>query len=231
MRLPCRAWLAATVTFAGFAVASFDAGWAGLTSCSCFGPLKVSPWVAFAVDVLALTGLVVRRPDLRLAWSAVRAPFTRPHLLKIVAMCAAVVSALVLLAAVAWVGYGSTEEAIARLHGDSVTVRPFVVHAGDGQPGQIIPASVEVKNWTDKPVHIVGGSLDCTCSVVDELPVEVPPRESRWVTIKLKLPPVSASLDRPATIFIIGDRVEAAHFRVTGRSMEASNGLGVLKPD
>jgi hypothetical protein len=59
---PTTARLIATVTFAGFAAVSLQAGWAGAASCSCFGPLEVSPWISFGIDMLALAGLAWPRP-------------------------------------------------------------------------------------------------------------------------------------------------------------------------
>jgi len=218
---PVGAWLAATATFAGFAVASFDAGWAGMNSCGCFGPLKVSPWVAFAVDVLALVGLVMLRPNLRLAWRAARDPLARHRLAETIATCMAVVSALVVLGAVAWIGFGSPREAVVRLRGESVTVEPSVVDAGSGPPGQIVATSVEVKNWTDRPLRVVGGTINCAFSAVDDLPVVVPPRETRTVTVRLMLPPVPGrTVERMATLFVGDEQFQAVHFRLTGQSQE-----------
>ncbi len=44
--------------FACFAVFSFYLALSGAESCGCFGPLKVSPWWTFSLDVVVVAGLI-----------------------------------------------------------------------------------------------------------------------------------------------------------------------------
>jgi hypothetical protein len=56
------AWLTAISTFLGFAIVSAYFGWIGVASCGCFGAIKTSPWTVFAVDVVAISALLICRP-------------------------------------------------------------------------------------------------------------------------------------------------------------------------
>jgi hypothetical protein len=42
-------------------------------------------------------------------------------------------------------------------------------------------------NWTDQPIHVFGGSSDCSCTVLGDLPVRIPGNESRSVEIRVNL--------------------------------------------
>src|SRR5262249_47722397 len=48
------AWFFGAVTFFIFAIASFALGINGVAECGCFGGVKTSPWLSFAIDLLAL---------------------------------------------------------------------------------------------------------------------------------------------------------------------------------
>jgi hypothetical protein len=76
-RRPLGAWLLALVTFSGFAVVSFYQGWIGQTSCGCMGQLvTLSPWYALGIDLVAITALLLARPDLKLLWGKPRSVAT-----------------------------------------------------------------------------------------------------------------------------------------------------------
>lgn len=73
-------WLAATVLFTAFAAFSLYRGLAGFESCGCFGPLQISPWATFTLDVAIIVILTrlrrplipaasERRPNLAIAWA------------------------------------------------------------------------------------------------------------------------------------------------------------------
>ena len=81
--------------------------------------------------------------------------------------------------ALTWVGFGSVPAAIAYFRGDRVSVRPRLVEIGDGAPGEIRLGTVEVTNWTDETVRIFGGTSDCSCTVLGDLPVTIPAKQTR----------------------------------------------------
>lgn len=53
------ACIAATATFIAFAGFSFRQAWMGHASCGCLGAIRVNPWLAFGIDVGALSILVI----------------------------------------------------------------------------------------------------------------------------------------------------------------------------
>jgi hypothetical protein len=52
----------------------------------------------------------------------------------------------------------------------------------------VLDAAVDVRNWSDRPVRLVGGTSDYSCVTTAALPVTIPPGEARAVTIRLAIP-------------------------------------------
>lgn len=180
------AWWAAVVTFLTFTGISGYLGWIGQAHCGCFGTIEASPWVACAVDGAVLVALAFGRPTSRSPGvsSLHELAGMSSGVVKLVAGTLLVLG--VLVGAATWV-CGSPEAALAWLRGDAVTVVPGYVEMGEGKRGQDLEASVEVRNWTDQPVRLIGGTSDCSCVVTRDLPLTVQPREAKAVTIRLKL--------------------------------------------
>jgi hypothetical protein len=120
----------------------------------------------------------------------------------------------------AWV-YGSPAAALARLRGELITVTPGYVDFGSGQPGDVLEATVEVTNWTDRPIRLIGGTSDCSCVATTGLPITLQPGETRTILVHLKIrqsqpgaftriAELWADYDNPRTIirFRVGCRVE-----------------------
>jgi hypothetical protein len=177
---PAGAWLATVGTFLAFAGVSGFYGWVGVANCGCFGVIRTSPWTAFAVDVAALGLLAFARPRFptgpgRPAAGAVAIP----------------VGAAVVLTALTGVGawlYGSPQAALARLRGEVLTASPDYVDFGVGTASHMLERTVEVRNWSERPVRLVGGTSDCSCVVTADLPLTIPPGEGRVVTVRATIP-------------------------------------------
>lgn len=180
-------WLAAIGTFILLAGISGYLGWIGQATCGCFGTINASPWHAFAVDVAALGLLIVGCPRGE-AINTVR----DSGLWRAVSPAAYFVLVVGVLVAGsvsmgAWV-YGSPEAALACLRGELVVVRPEYVDFGTGKPGEKLEAVVEIRNWSDRPVRVYGGTSDCSCVATKGLPLTIPPGESRHTPMILKVP-------------------------------------------
>jgi hypothetical protein len=174
------AWLAAVGTFLTFAGISGYLGLTGVVTCGCFGVVRASPWHAFGVDVAALVLLAFCRPPLR-------ADSFRPPS-GLAAITAGTVAILLVLTGVGSLIYGSPAAALARLRGEVLTVSSDYVDFGSGSAQQVLEAFVEVQNWSDRPVHLIGGTSDCTCVTTSDLPLVIPPGEARHVEIRLTVP-------------------------------------------
>src|SRR5262245_60616077 len=148
------AWLAATGTLLMFAGFSFWQGWIGQTSCGCFGAIRVSPWAAFGLDVIVVSFLaLVRRPTL-LSESRKLNSALRPLAL---GFCGVAIL-LAVFAAIGAAAFGSPAAALAYLRGDRLTVEPRLVDIGEGHVGETKQVVVHLRNWTDRPIRVVGGT-------------------------------------------------------------------------
>lgn len=216
-------WLAAFAAFTSFAGASFYLGWIGQTSCGCFGSLSVKPWSALGIDVLTLAALLIARPDLRALRKNPQSTLIRPLAFAGIGLLG-VSSLLGLLAGVAHWKFGSTAAALAHLRGESISLYPRLVDVGDGTPGEIRESVVELVNRTDETVRVVGGTSDCSCVATDNLPASIAPGESRFLTVKIKMPHDPGMFTRSATLFTGDEPIRLIGFRLTGRTVSPPEG-------
>jgi methylamine utilization protein MauE/uncharacterized protein DUF1573 len=177
-------WVAAVVTFGIFASVSGYLGHLGQATCGCFGIIKASPWHAFSVDVLTLVMLACFRP----ASARLVGEFGFRRTAIEVAVWTVAIGALIAIPAgvVAW-RYGSLEAALARLRGETITVAPSYVDFGEGKPGETLERTVEVRNWTDRTVCIIGGTSDCSCVTTEGLPIAILPGKSCNIPIQMTI--------------------------------------------
>ncbi len=214
--------LVALLTFVVFAGINIRLALIGEASCGCFGAVSVSPWYAFGIDLAILVGLLFARPDLHLLLNPPKEALIR---LGVNAICGLTGSAalLALLAGVAYWWFGSTEAGLAYLRGERLSVRPALVDAGEGAPGEMRAASVELVNWTDHAIHVVGGTADCSCVTTQDLPVTVPPLESRAIRVYVKMPQAAGMFTRNVSLITDDRQFTTVPFRLTGQSSMPAN--------
>lgn len=184
---PFGSWLSAIGTFTLLAGISGYLGWIGQATCGCFGTIKASPWHAFSVDVVAVGLLVVGHPRWVIVNKVQDGGWRRlvsPAAYFVLGVCA-ILACLTSIGA--WV-YGSPEVALARLRGESMVVKPEFVDCGAGKPGDKLEAVMELYNWSDNPIRIYGGTSDCSCIATKDLPVTIPPGESRSIPVIVRVP-------------------------------------------
>jgi hypothetical protein len=167
-------------TFVAFASISGYFGWTGVANCGCFGVIRASPWTVFGVDVAALTLLVVVRPEF--STGTFRLPAG------VWVFVAASAGLMLALAGVGWWVYGSPQAALARIRGDVLSASPAHVDFGDAVAGQVVERKVDVRNWSDQPVRVIGGTSDCSCVTTIDLPLTIPPGVSRPVRVQMTIP-------------------------------------------
>jgi hypothetical protein len=180
---PVGAWLLACVTFLTFAGFSAYQGIIGQANCGCLGVLlEVSPWFAFSVDVASLMALAVfppnLKPDLGVALYATRR-------IAVLSLTTTAIIGLLALSSVAV--FGSVRGGIARLRGERYAVTEYV-DFGVLKPDYRAEQNVEVTNWTDAPLHLIGGTTTCACIATTDLPLTIAPHETRNVRISWKTP-------------------------------------------
>lgn len=183
--------IAALATFSTFALRSLYLGWIGEVTCDCFGSVKTSPWFAFSIDSVVLPLLVVLCPRSSTLIDAGTSSLRR--------LCAA--AGLLVLAAAAMLGsivttacwaLGGAEPALAYLRNETLSIRPSFVDFGDGKPGDELEATVEVGNWSGRPVRLIGAARDCSFLAASELPVTISPKEKTIILLKLHAPPTDS---------------------------------------
>ncbi len=91
--------------------------------------------------------------------------------------------------------------AVDYLRGQRVFTREATVDYGAIPAGGVGEARVEVVNLTSTPVRVVGGTSDCSCTAVKDLPVEVPPGGSVTVAVRLKAPDATGNFQRTAWLW------------------------------
>lgn len=211
-RQPAGAWLTVLIAFVAFACVSFYQGWIGLASCGCFGRVAVNPWVTFTVDVVAIVALLITRPDLQPLWDNRAA----------VARTGSVVGGgylLILggLALVAHFRHGSIDVALANLRNERLSVYPATLDMGEGTAGKTVESHLELSNRTDHPIRVIGGTSDCSCTVLGDLPVKIPPHDSRSIIVQVHLPRKPGLFTREAQLVIDDEGFKRVGFRLTGR--------------
>jgi hypothetical protein len=208
------AWLAAIITFAVFAGVSAYYGWVGVASCGCFGAIRASPWTAFGVDVVALSLLTICRPNQRDIGA-----FRLPIAVSTIGIGTA--TALLILTGVGMWACGSAPVALARLRGESLTFSPDQVDFGTVPAGQVVERSVEVRNWTDRPIRVIGGTSDCLYVTTVDLPLTISPGETRSLTIVMQsAPPKLGALMRYVELWTDYDEKRTIRLQVACRVVE-----------
>ena len=202
------AWLVACVTFALFLAVSLYNVRVGSASCGCFGELSVHPWWAAGLDMIVLLALlVIGRPSRSMRSAVVPA-----------VLFAANFGFIIGLLSLTAFFTGSTELALASVRGESIVVTPAVLDFGSAAGGEAVEASATVHNRTAVTISVVGGTSDCSCATVGPLPVEVPPGESRAVTIRLRLPKEAGQVRRTSQLWTDVPGYKARALGLVGRS-------------
>lgn len=209
-------WLTALGVFITFAGVSSYLTWVGQSSCGCFGKLSVKPGNALLIDLAALTALLVGRPDLKPLWANLRSSLAR---LIISGGCglAGIVVICGLLLGLASASFGSVAAAVAYFRGERVSVQPRLVEVGEGVPGEQRTVTVELANWTDKPVRLIGGTTGCSCTVLNDLPLTIPAKEVGAVSVRISLSGKPGVFTRKVAFLVDDDGFQAVAFRLTGR--------------
>lgn len=175
-------WLAALLGFALLASVSLYLGIEGQPSCGCFGAsLAVSPWYVFALDLAAISMLLLWRPrqeePMGLQYLAI--------LRRGVVVAAG--SALILVAifgVLTW-WYGSLHEARLHLREEWIVVEQAVIEVGEGVLGEERVFTLRLTNHTGHPVHVLGGTTSCQCIAAEEAPIALPPGGSQSIRVRM----------------------------------------------
>ncbi len=201
-------WLVAVSTFAVFAGVGLWHLQLGQVNCDCFGSLPVRTWQAVALDVTVLLILGFAWPK---SWRFTLKP-TALFLGNYLA-----VLAIWTVAAIAI--FGSTDVAVAKLRGDSLVAVPAAVEYGSIPAGETGSATVVFYNFTDREIRLLGGTADCSCTAIDDMPTSVPPGGEKSVVIRFQVPLEPGITTRNAQIWTDLKTVRTVRLTLTARSV------------
>jgi hypothetical protein len=216
---PIGAWFAAVAAFSAFAGTTFYLGVVGQSSCGCFGRFSPSPWYAFGLDIFVLTLLALGRPDLKSLWNNPRRNLAAAAFPALYAIGSLVAVSSVLFG-LAHIGFGSLPAAIAHFRGERVSVQPRLVDVAEGEQGETRTATVDVTNWTENAIRLFGGTSDCSCTVLGDLPLTIPPKETRTVHVDISLSGKPGIFTRKAAFLVDDEGYGTIRFRLTGRILK-----------
>lgn len=175
------AWFASIATFLTFAVVSGFFGWRGVASCGCFGSMVTSPWFAFAIDVLALCALLL----LSATGALGEARRQRIPVAEVLKTGLTALTILVVVATISMAVFWNPEDIIAGLRGESLTITPVVTDVGSGTVGEKRTFEIRLRNHSDKPIRVVGGTSSCACTTIEDMPLLISPHDSRVIKVTM----------------------------------------------
>mgnify|MGYP000877330594 CR=1 FL=1 len=133
----------------------------GQSDCGCFGQLKVHPGITAAINLVTLGLLMVFRPAVK--WAENRGTV------------AGVVALAVVAGGLVWIANGPVgEKLLVKWQGRTVALRSSVIDAGEETVGTVKRLPVTVTNSSSRDVRLIGGSVSCSCTTTQSLPVTVP---------------------------------------------------------
>jgi hypothetical protein len=129
--------------------------------------------------------------------------------------------AVAVLLAVVGVGFGSVAGARASLRGDEVYLDPSAVDLGAVPAGEASESFITVFNASHYDIRVVGGTANCACTLIPELPVTIPPGQSRSLQIWVKAPASAGAFQIPATLWTDSATNQTIPVLLRGRSVRS----------
>jgi hypothetical protein len=83
--------------------------------------------------------------------------------------------AIIATAGFVWWFFGSIPVALRFIRGERVILEPTRLRAVGLTLDKPVRVSTRIRNYTSKPVRLLGSNVRCTCVVVQALPVTIPP--------------------------------------------------------
>jgi hypothetical protein len=213
------AWLACIAFFLALAATSLYLGLMGQSSCGCFGRIEVSPWKALGLDLACLIAMAIWRPALRAAAGAAH-PRWRREALAISGGSGALLA----------VGLGVVQfvterpgDLLARLRGEAIAVEPAVVDLGTDLLGKVHRFTVQIHNHSDRSIRIIGGTSNCSCMAIDDLPVLILAHETVSVSAVTAFKGTAGMFQNEFIFYTDDEQQNQVVARVKGRIVDSSN--------
>ncbi len=203
------AWLTSLLAFGTFLVFNLYLGVVGHASCGCLGRIQVNPYVTAGFDLAIMVALLVFRPA-RLSW------YNSASILNLARKLAGAIAMLAVVLGVGSLVLGSPQDLIALFRGEAVSVHPETIDLGSGVAESRREANVTICNRSEDSVRLIGGTVDCACSVVKDLPVMLGPGESRSITVSFLRPDKEGRFVHHPVIWTDSPRQRTLLLRIIG---------------
>jgi hypothetical protein len=212
---------AAAVAASGFfgilGAASLYLALAGQRSCGCFGRLTVSPWLTFIFDIAAIGALAP-------CWYHRTHPLDRSPfawLSGVLKTGAGAAAFLVLIGgSFLLLAFDNPADAVARLRGESLTVDQGVSQLGDGVAGEKRTFTMRLRNHTDRPIRVVGGTTTCACIATKDLPIIVPPHDAQPMEVQMTFRGGTGRFQHRFVLYTDDEQQQVVVARFSGRVVE-----------
>jgi len=108
------------------------------------------------------------------------------------------------------------------LNGQNYVVEPVRIDVGSGAVGEERTAKVHIRNFSFKPIRVVGLNVSCNCMSAELLPVVINPRENREYGIVIGLSRANDNVEQIALLLFDDDgKMRQVPVLITGRCIDA----------
>ena len=114
---------------------------------------------------------------------------------------------------------GTADAAVAYLRGERLFTTQSVLDFGPVRAGESAALVVELRNLTGRAVKVVGGTSDCSCTLIEDLPATIPPGGTLRATVRLTMPAGQGNFTRTATLWTDAPGHQSVPVALTGRSV------------
>jgi hypothetical protein len=103
-----------------------------------------------------------------------------------------------------------------------MSVEPSLSWAGEGVAEEERTLTIQLTNHGDQPVQVIGGTANCACITTTDLPISIPPRESRPIDVKVTFKGGVGRFQRNFVLYTDDKNQPVIKARFAGRVVEAS---------
>jgi Protein of unknown function (DUF1573) len=204
------ALIALLSAFLVFTIVNSLAVYFGSVSCGCLGNLKTSPVNMLIFDLVALVFLAVvtARSSINVADCSQFAYFAVNAVISISVMSLVIVYL-----------YGSSSAMMSKFRANAIYIENREVDFGELSRSTTTEKLVRVINNSGRTFRLIGGSSDCSCTLLDSLPLEIPDGESRQFKIFLNAPEQEGMFVKQVSLWTDLPNYQALPLRLYGRTI------------
>ncbi len=141
-----------------------------------------------------------------------------------------VISGLVGLSLWSRVEFGSIESAIGRLRGERLIPDAYSKSIGSVEQGSTPVVAFTLRNFTRRPITIVGGSSTCTCVLIENnFPLTIPASKNAVLKVVLRTNKRRGGLAESVRLYSDIPDAPMVVLRISGRVVDVAKAAGASK--